>query len=97
MTIERDYAELRTLVDRLLKTVLRGLLDGCKAELELIRSVYPSDEFLLPDETPILDFEEGCKLLQEAGIEQDPNDDLRRAARFLCPLTPQHRQREGAG
>ena len=77
MTIEKDYTELRTLVDRLLKTVLRGLLDGCKAELELIRSVYPSDEFLLPEKTPILDFEEGCKLLQEAGIEQDPDDDLR--------------------
>ena len=80
MTIERSYDELIKLVDGLLTGIVRGLSKDCRNEVELVRKAYPSEEFKLRDDkdggTPILTFDEGVKLLKEAGVEQDPYEDL---------------------
>lgn len=41
-----------------------------------MREQFPSEPFVVSDPVPFLTFEEGVKLLQENGIEQDPLEDL---------------------
>ena len=49
--------------------------ERCAAEIELIRSVYPSEEFLLPEpgKEVRLTFAEGQRLLREEGPEEYRN------------------------
>lgn len=42
----------------------------------MIKNQYGYEEFQFAEETVILTFEEGCKLLKEEGIEQDVFADL---------------------
>jgi aspartyl/asparaginyl-tRNA synthetase len=75
MEIEDDYTEVRDLVEDLLLNIFRGIKETCAEEVELIRSVYPSDEFLLPEpgKEVRLTFAEGQKLLREEGPEEFRN------------------------
>ena len=69
MEIEDSYVEVRDLVEDLLLFIFRGLRDRCACEIALVRSVYPSDEFLLPEpgKEVRLTFAEGQRLLREEG------------------------------
>lgn len=54
---------------------IHGVLERCAAEIELVRSVYPSEDFLLPEpgKEVRLTFAEGQKLLREEGPEEFRN------------------------
>ena len=75
MEIEDSYTEVLDLVEDLLLTIFRGLRERCTKEIELVRSVYPSDEFMLPEKGKEvrLTFAEGQKLLREDGPEEFRN------------------------
>jgi aspartyl/asparaginyl-tRNA synthetase len=75
MEIEEHYHEVRDLVEGLLLHIFRGIKEKCTEEVELIRSVYPSDEFLVPEagKEVRLTFAEGQKLLREEGPEEFRN------------------------
>jgi len=72
METTRGYHEALHMLEAVLMHIFRGIKERCAAEIELVRSVYPSEEFLLPElgKEVRLTFAEGQKLLREEGPEE---------------------------
>ena len=47
-----------------------------KTELELIKKQYPFEDFKVKEPVVRINFKEGIKMLHEAGIAQEPLEDL---------------------
>ncbi|EHK25831.1 uncharacterized protein TRIVIDRAFT_85534 [Trichoderma virens Gv29-8] len=75
MEIRKDYHEVLSMLEGVLLHIFRGIEKHCAAEVELIRSVYPSQELLLPEpgKEVRLTFAEAQKLLREEGPEEFRN------------------------
>ncbi|KAG6005048.1 hypothetical protein E4U21_000504 [Claviceps maximensis] len=75
MEIEDDYVEVREMLEHVLLYIFRGLATRCAEQIALIRTVYPSDEFLLPEpgKEVRLTFAEGQALLRAEGPEEYRN------------------------
>lgn len=75
MEIDQDYSEVLHMLEGVLLHIFRGLKAKCAEEIEFIRSVYPSEEFLIPEpgKEIRLTFAEGQKLLREEGPEEFRN------------------------
>ncbi|KAH8199758.1 hypothetical protein TruAng_006103 [Truncatella angustata] len=88
MEIEDSYLEVREMIEGLMLYIFRGLEEKRAEEIELIRSVYPSEKFLLPEagKEVRLTFAEGQKLLREEGPEE-----YRNVSDFEDMSTPQEK------
>jgi aspartyl-tRNA synthetase len=79
MEIEEHYHEVLHMLEGVLLHIFKGLKEQCAEEIELVRSIYPSEEFLLPEpgHEVRLTFAEGQKLLREEGPPEfkDVKDD----------------------
>jgi nondiscriminating aspartyl-tRNA synthetase len=75
MEIEEHYHEVRDTLEGVLLHIFKGLETRCASQIELVRSVYPSEPFLLPEpgKEVRLTFAEGQKLLREEGPEEFRN------------------------
>ncbi|KAI0600634.1 hypothetical protein F4775DRAFT_582570 [Biscogniauxia sp. FL1348] len=75
MEIEDHYHEVRDMIEGLMLYIFRGLKERCQEQIDLIRAIYPSEEFLLPEpgKEVRLTFAEGQKLLREEGPEEYRN------------------------
>lgn len=75
MEIEDDYSEVREMLEKVLLYIFRGLATRCADQIAMIRSVYPSEEFLLPEpgKEIRLTFAEGQALLRAEGPEEYRN------------------------
>jgi len=75
MEIEDHYHEVLHMLEGVLLYIFRGLEEKCAKQIELIRTVYPSEDFLLPEpgKEVRLTFAEGQKLLREEGPEEFRN------------------------
>jgi aspartyl/asparaginyl-tRNA synthetase len=49
MEIEDSYLEVRDMIEGVMLYIFRGLKEKRAEEIELVRAVYPSEEFLLPE------------------------------------------------
>jgi aspartyl-tRNA synthetase len=69
MEIEEHYHAVLHMLEGVLLYIFRGLSEGCREEIDLIRSIYPSEEFLLPEpgKEVRLTFAEGQALLRAEG------------------------------
>ncbi|KFH42292.1 Aspartate--tRNA ligase, cytoplasmic-like protein [Hapsidospora chrysogenum ATCC 11550] len=69
MEIQQDYTEVRATLEGVLLHILRELQVRCADEIEIVRSVYPSEPFLLPEpgKELRLTFAEAQQLLREEG------------------------------
>ncbi|KJZ78081.1 hypothetical protein HIM_02718 [Hirsutella minnesotensis 3608] len=74
MAIEHDYHEVIDVVDRFLKAVFKAVYS--MPEVAVVQTRWPSGEFKYLDETLILDFREGIKMLREDGREVEEEEDL---------------------
>ncbi|KAI0173616.1 aspartyl-tRNA synthetase [Hypoxylon sp. FL1284] len=72
MEIEDSYHEVIEMIEGVMLYIFRGLRERCSEQIELIRGVYPSEDFLLPEpgKEVRLTFAEGQKLLREEGPEE---------------------------
>ncbi|KAJ0371910.1 hypothetical protein COL154_000596 [Colletotrichum chrysophilum] len=74
--IEEDYAEVMDTLENVLLYIFRGLKQRCPEQIESVRAVYPSEDFLLPgpgEKVLRMTFAEGQKLLREEGPEEYRN------------------------
>ncbi|KIW01062.1 aspartate-tRNA(Asn) ligase [Verruconis gallopava] len=79
MEFTDDYMEVVHLIRDLMHYILATLAKNFSREIEYVRGKYPSEPFKLPEKSediPIIEFEQGCKWLNEAGIEVDDSDDV---------------------
>ena len=75
MEIEEHYHEVLRMLEGVLLYIFKGLSTNCREEIELIRTVYPSEEFLLPAEGKEvrLTYAEGQALLRAEGPPEYAN------------------------
>ncbi|XP_022857457.1 aspartate--tRNA ligase 2, cytoplasmic-like [Olea europaea var. sylvestris] len=76
MEIKEHYSEVMDIVDRLFVTMFDSLNDTCRKELEAINAQYRFKPLKYLRKTLRLTFEEGIRMLKEAGVEIDPLGDL---------------------
>lgn len=69
MEIEESYEEVRAMLEGVLLHIFRGLRDRCADQIALVRTVYPSEDFLLPEpgKEVRLTFAQGQALLRAEG------------------------------
>ena len=79
MAFEEHYHEVMELIGEMLIFIFNGLKERYAEEIATVRKQYPVEEFKIPkDGKPlVLTFAEGIKMLQEAGREVEPLEDLR--------------------
>ncbi|KAM0439666.1 hypothetical protein ACHAPT_000758 [Fusarium lateritium] len=75
MEIEDHYHEVREMLEGVLLYIFRGLQERCAEQIALVRTVYPSEDFLLPEpgKEVRLTFAEGQALLRAEGPEEYRN------------------------
>ncbi|KAI3872285.1 hypothetical protein MKX03_021407 [Papaver bracteatum] len=76
MVIMENYSEVMDLVGCLFVAIFDGLNENCKQELEAIRKQYPFEPLKYRRKTLRLTYEEGVRMLKEAGFEVKPLGDL---------------------
>lgn len=82
MVIENDYYDAMTIIDHLLKTILKGVYERNRKEIEIIKTHFPHEDLVIPDKTLVLPFKEAIGLLNasgwrdEQGNEASPLEDL---------------------
>lgn len=69
MAIKESYMEVLQVIGELFKYIFSNLKTKCAKEIQVIKEQYGYEEFQFLDETLILTFEEGVKILKEAGVE----------------------------
>jgi len=75
MEIKNHYHEVLHMLEGVLLYIFQSLSERYRPEIELIRSIYPSEEFLLPapGKEVRITFAEGQKLLREEGPPEFAN------------------------
>lgn len=79
MEFQFDYLEVLYFIRDLMLYILHGLQTRYQEQTEYVSKRYPIEPFQIPakpEDVPILDFADGVKLLAEAGIQLDENDDI---------------------
>ena len=76
MTIKESYHEVLDVMCELFEYIFEGIEKRYAKEVAIIKTQYPSEAFKFKNPVVRLTFEEGCQLLKEEGIHQDPSEDL---------------------
>ncbi|KAJ6066766.1 uncharacterized protein N7446_003803 [Penicillium canescens] len=67
MSIEEHYHEMLETLDAVIKNILKGIYSKYRREVELIKHQFPSEDIVWLDETPIIRFTDGIKMLNDSG------------------------------
>lgn len=83
MEIHNTWEEIIDFAEDLLIFIFNGLRERCKYWMEVIQREYPdAGNFKIPEgHAPRIRFADGIKMLNEAGIEASPDEDIRY---FFC-------------
>ncbi|KAL4863554.1 hypothetical protein BDV12DRAFT_206395 [Aspergillus spectabilis] len=76
MAIEEHYHEMLEVLDGVIKTILQGVYGRFRREIEIIKHQFPSEDLVWLDETPIIRFTDGIKMLNESGWRDDEGNPL---------------------
>ncbi|CAK4080821.1 unnamed protein product [Aphanomyces euteiches] len=76
MTIKEHYSECLDVFSELFIYVFDNLNSRFKRELEIINKQHPFEPLKYLNPTLVLKFDEAVRMLNEAGIDQDPLEDL---------------------
>ncbi|KAH8197108.1 hypothetical protein TruAng_008713 [Truncatella angustata] len=72
MEIQQDYHEVMMTVDKCLKNIFTAVQS--MSELHVVRERFPSEDLVWLDETLVLPFTEGIKMLQDDGVDVEVED-----------------------
>ncbi|CAK7272570.1 aspartate--tRNA ligase dps1 [Sporothrix epigloea] len=82
MVIEKDYYDAMSVIDNLLKTILQGVYKRNCREIEIVKTHFPHEDLVIPEETLVLPFKDAVELLNASGWRDDqgnealPTEDL---------------------
>jgi nondiscriminating aspartyl-tRNA synthetase len=74
MTINQSHHELINVVDQVLKSIFAAV--QAMPELAIVRERFPSTDLVWLEETLILPFVDGVRMLREDGVQMDEEEDL---------------------
>ncbi|KAL2821738.1 hypothetical protein BDW59DRAFT_149948 [Aspergillus cavernicola] len=76
MSIEEHYHEMLEVLDAVIKSILKGIYGRYRREVEIIKHQFPSEDVVWLDETPIIRFTDGIKMLNDSGCRDDEGNPL---------------------
>ncbi|PSN62947.1 aspartyl-tRNA synthetase [Corynespora cassiicola Philippines] len=76
MAIDEHYHEVLRTLDRTFKTIFKGIYDRYRPEIEVVKRQFPHEDLVWLDETPIIPFAEGIRMLNESGWRDEDGNPL---------------------
>lgn len=76
MAFHYHYHEVVQTIGDLFVQMFKGLKEHYQEEIDAVHRQYPANDFKFIEPSLILNFSEGVKMLREAGVEMDEEDDL---------------------
>ncbi|RZC35033.1 aspartate--tRNA ligase, cytoplasmic [Asbolus verrucosus] len=83
MAFNYHYHEVMLTIGDLFTAIFKGLRDQFQKEIEIVGQQYSVEPFTFLEPPLVLHFDEGRKILAEAGVEVGPEDDLSTPAEKL--------------
>lgn len=74
MAIEEHYHEMLETIDATLKHIITGIYSKYRREVEVIKHQFPSEDVVILEQTPIIPFVEGVKLLNDSGWRSEDGE-----------------------
>ncbi|KAI0337629.1 aspartyl-tRNA synthetase, cytoplasmic [Trametopsis cervina] len=71
MAFEEDYHEVMHVIDDTLKSIFKGLQDRFAREIASVKQVFPHDDLVVLDETPVIRYQDGIQMLRDAGYKEE--------------------------
>lgn len=71
MAIDEHYHEVLRVLDSTFKAIFKYVYDNYKEEIEVIKRQFPHEDLVWLDETPIIPFAEGIRMLNESGYRDE--------------------------
>ncbi|KAF2013101.1 aspartyl-tRNA synthetase-like protein [Aaosphaeria arxii CBS 175.79] len=76
MQIDEHYHEVLRTLDRTFKAIFEGIYANFRPEIELIKRQFPHEDLVWLEETPIIPFAEGIRMLNESGWRDEDGNPL---------------------
>lgn len=76
MAIDEHYHEMVEILDETIKAILKGVYGRYRREVEVVKHQFPSEDVVWLDETPIIRFADGVKMLNDSGWRNEDGDPL---------------------
>ncbi|RJE19661.1 Aspartyl-tRNA synthetase [Aspergillus sclerotialis] len=76
MAIDEHYNEMIEVLDKVIKAILRGVYGRYRREVEIVKHQFPSEDIVILDETPIIRFTDGIKMLNDSGWRDEDGKPL---------------------
>ncbi|OAX83948.1 aspartate-tRNA(Asn) ligase [Emergomyces africanus] len=71
MAIDEHYHEALEILDSVIKEIFKGIYGRYRREVDIVKRQFPHEDLVWLDETPIISFAEGIRLLNESGWRRD--------------------------
>ncbi|KAL1748906.1 hypothetical protein HDZ31DRAFT_28518 [Schizophyllum fasciatum] len=75
MAFQHHYHETMYLMIDLLKNIFKNVYEHCRPQIEVLKQAFPHDDLVWTEETPVIPFKEGIRMLKESGWEGDVSED----------------------
>lgn len=76
MSIDEHYHEVLRVLDRTFKNIFKGIYERYRPEIEVVKKHFPHEDLVWLDETPIIPFAEGIRMLNDSGWRDDDGNPL---------------------
>ncbi|KAK8213330.1 aspartate--tRNA ligase dps1 [Zalaria obscura] len=76
MAIDEHYHEVLRTLDGLFKSIWKGVYDNFRHEIDVVKHHFPHEDLVWADETPIIPFHEGIRMLNESGWRDESGNML---------------------
>ncbi|KAF2662957.1 aspartyl-tRNA synthetase-like protein [Lophiostoma macrostomum CBS 122681] len=76
MQIDEHYHEVLRVLDRTFKHIFTGIYKHFRPEIEIVKRQFPHEDLVWLDETPIIPFAEGIRMLNESGYRDEDGNPL---------------------
>lgn len=76
MAIDEHYHEVLRLLDSTFKAIFSYVYTNYREEVEIVKHHFPSEDLVWLEETPIIPFAEGIRMLNESGWRDDHGNPL---------------------
>lgn len=76
MTIDEHYHEVMRTLDAVFKNIFKGIYERCRLEIDTLKRQYPHEDLVIADETPVIKFAEGIRMLNSSGWTQENGQPL---------------------
>lgn len=76
MAIDEHYHEVIRVLDNVFKAIFTGIYERCRTDIDILKKQFPHDDLVIAEQTPIIPFTDGIKMLNESGWRTEKGEEL---------------------